>query len=522
MKDDVGESAPRPDALYALLLVVSLGSSAMVHFPITGAYFHSDDFVNLQQIVNSPLARYLATPYGGHVLLFRNALFHVSYDLFGPHPAPFFWTVFLTHLANVGLLFHVTQLLTASPRLACFAAVLWGTSPVNDGSLGWYSAYGHAIVGTVVLLLLWRLLKHVTANAAISTREALAICLLSLVAATSFGVGIAMAITFPVALLVICRTTSTARIVLLALPAVVPMLFWATYRAAESLWGLSPTYRLFLFAVAPSSHVAVMVPHLLGSGLSQLIGGFWLPANAYPGAVSLTIIALCGAGVIGTLASPPPLASRRLIVALLGMATAVYAIIAVGRAALLAPIPLHGADTARYHYVGPLLLCVVLCVVLARIGVSLALRETWSSGLLALFVVLTMSSWLVSGRRIDQHPEYGEAAERVGTRIRSAAAAAPIGQAVFLPNAAFAGGWMGQNVVLGGSAGIFTIFFPTNVVDGRPIFFIEPDAKKRAVALPGSRLASVLVAAPTSTAEMPPRTAHDRLGPSLQPHPGGG
>src|SRR5204863_352759 len=57
-------------------------------------------------------------------------------------------------LANVWLLFGVLRTLTASAALACLGATLWGTSPLNLGSLGWYAAFGHVLVGTTLLLVL--------------------------------------------------------------------------------------------------------------------------------------------------------------------------------------------------------------------------------------------------------------------------------------------------------------------------------------------------------------------------------
>ena len=58
----------------AVLLAFALAFTAAVYLPLTQNYFHTDDFLNLYQILNEPLPTYLLTPHGGHVLLTRNAL----------------------------------------------------------------------------------------------------------------------------------------------------------------------------------------------------------------------------------------------------------------------------------------------------------------------------------------------------------------------------------------------------------------------------------------------------------------
>jgi len=50
---------------------------------------------------------------------------------------------------------RVVRALTASATLACFAAALWGMSPLGVGSLGWYSAYGHVLNGFFLLVPLY-------------------------------------------------------------------------------------------------------------------------------------------------------------------------------------------------------------------------------------------------------------------------------------------------------------------------------------------------------------------------------
>ena len=97
---------------------------------------------------------FLFRPFGGQAFLGRNLVFLATYEAFGANPVPFMWTVLLTHLLNVALLFAVVRGLTHSVWLACLGAALWGTSPLAVGTLDWYAAFGHVLVGTLLLVVL--------------------------------------------------------------------------------------------------------------------------------------------------------------------------------------------------------------------------------------------------------------------------------------------------------------------------------------------------------------------------------
>src|SRR5262249_62288224 len=81
-------------------------------------------------------------------------------------PEPYFWIVLLTHLLNVWLLFRVLRNVTGSLALGCFGATLWGTSPAQVGTLGWYSVYGQVLVATVLLVVLGGVTARAAARAA--------------------------------------------------------------------------------------------------------------------------------------------------------------------------------------------------------------------------------------------------------------------------------------------------------------------------------------------------------------------
>ena len=87
--------------------------------------------------------------------------------------------------------------------------------------------------------------------------------------------------------------------------------------------------------------------------------------------------------------------------------------------------------------------------------------------------------------------------------MRTEIAATPRGQAASIKNASFAAtGFlvMEDGRRFPGWVAVFEIFFPENIVDGRRVFFIPDDPAVEAEAVPGSRLASLLVPGPARRA----------------------
>src|SRR5262249_1172717 len=146
--------------------------AAWIYFPITRAYFYADDFTNLVSIVNDGFLPFVLRPFGGHNLLVRNLAFYGSFHLFGLRADLFFWTALLTYRLAVWLLVRVGRKLAGSLTVACVGAVLWGTSPVNDGTLAWYSVYGQVLASTILLVVLERVTARARAGGAVDGRTA--------------------------------------------------------------------------------------------------------------------------------------------------------------------------------------------------------------------------------------------------------------------------------------------------------------------------------------------------------------
>ncbi|HLK12259.1 MAG TPA: hypothetical protein VKW76_12845 [Candidatus Binatia bacterium] len=480
-----------------LLLALAVAACAAVYWPITRNYFMADDFVSLQSIANDSLGRWLLQPASGHVLVIRNALFSLCHRLFGTWAAGYFWTVLLTHLVNVALLFAVARRLTGSARLACFGAALWGTSPTDEGSLGWYAVYGHVVVGTLVLVVLWRIACRRSESGALRPAEVARWCGLLLAAAASFGVGVGVALVFPAVVLLLfprSRTPRSVRTMLLAFPPVVITLYAGLYALYTGLYSPAPAASLLtmigLLSRWPS--VVAMVLHLLAAGIAGLVGSFAFPAGAYPTPAELGAAGLYAAAFAGALIASPS-AERRLLAALGLLALGAYAVVAAGRAGLyvLVPaVPAYGAGAPRYHYVGPIALTIALCVVLARLGELSALRPRARDASLAAAFAIGALLYARSGWRIDHHRGDREAAEQVVRSIRATIARTPPDRPVYIQNRPFPPAIVGAPY-FAGWASVFTIFFPHGA--GRPVYFVEDDSHVRAVARPGTPLAAILV-----------------------------
>src|SRR5262249_42700961 len=151
-----------------------------------------------------------------------------------------FWLVLLTHLANVGLLFAVVRRVTGSGELGCFVAALFGIAPADEGALGWYSVYGQVALGTVVLVLLGSVLGRFEVSAPLRMAESLRWIGLLVVASTMFGMGIGIALVFPLVVLLLfpgSRTPTGVRVLFLSFPGALVAAYWALHHLYSLAYG---------------------------------------------------------------------------------------------------------------------------------------------------------------------------------------------------------------------------------------------------------------------------------------------
>lgn len=499
-----GENRVAPGRWHPLVLV-SMALAAWVYWPLTKVYFFADDFVHLADLRNDGTLRFLLTPFGGHNFLVRNVVFLGMYRTVGLRDDLYFWSVLLTHLLNVALLFSVLRTVTRSPRLACFGAALWGASPLAAGTLGWYSAFGHALTATVLLLVLEPLVRLSAAGALPSTRQACWWYALLLAGTTCFGTGIGIAMAFPVAFFLLLPGAwrrPGLRLAFASLP-IVTVSLYAALRALSTL--IAPlSYEESIQQALLTSHlgaVPAMFAHLLGFVGSSTVLGFFLPAGGYPDlACGAALVAL--AGGMGLVAWRGDALARRTLLGMLALPAAVYLVIAVARSSIYAgsTMPLsEAAATTRYHYVGPMLVVVTVCLMLNELARLGPLREAPGAFALAAGLSLLVYGRLQSDFAIDDHYPVRLYVTKTLAEIDAAAAARPIGDTVYLENDVSPTDLLGPvvpNHLFPGRAAIFLVTHPTDVHDGRQLRFIErnPDTLALVRTRPGTPLAELLVA----------------------------
>jgi hypothetical protein len=464
---------------WAWLLPVAC--AGLVFLPITGNYFHADDFVDLYQLRNEDVAHYLLRMYGGHVLIARNSVTLLLHAVFGVDPRGYFAVALLTHLLNVALLYGIALRLTDSWRLASVGAAMWGVAPANEGALGWYAVYGQVVATTCILLVLAGLLARRVDDT--DRLRPVGWALLLVVAGTCFGIGIAAALVMPVVawLLLPPVRARRAAIAWLVAAALAVLAIYATLRWLEPmLYGEHRMETAVMVAGIPSlSRHALLLATLLAIGLAQWPIATLATPMTFPS--PLHLVALAGSSVLllaGLAAARAP--ARRRLGAVLLLALAMYGLIAVGRSAFEAHGTIALAQSLRYHYAAGALLSVALVAAVralaARWNPSTRLaNRAWAAWAAALLAMLALTPHTIE--HFD--PDRRETAAALAT-IRQRIGAAPPGAPVAIPIAPFyaVGSFnVAFSNLFPGTAGLFVIFYPDNVVDGHRVTFTSSDPK---------------------------------------------
>jgi hypothetical protein len=480
-----------------LLLVAVLGS-VVAAYPIMGNYFALDDFGSFYEIANFGPWDFIGETAAGHMLLVRNSVVYLWFLLFGPDAAWCFAFMLAMHVVNVVLLFLLLRRLTGSAYLACFGSLLFGVSPMNPGTLGWYAVSGHALAATFVLAALLLIVPHdQDGSQPLRPGTAAGASLCMLAASQSFGTGAACALVFPlVALLLrpsLLRNRTSALIVALV-PLIVTGAMFALYGPARRLNPLPLTPSQISMATISNiwnPAVVHMFGHITALGVSSLVTGPAYALIGYPqGAVP--ILAVLGGCVAWVFVRGTP-ASRRAVLAFLVLAVACYASIALGRGpafSVLRPTSLLQAYIAasRYHYLAQVALALVVTLVLGEIARRLTWTSTTKRVVLGVWGVWTVTGTVLLRPPMDhfdrQRAEVARTDESTLRRVR----AQPAGAIVCIPNERTA---VSNN--LPGSVGIFLMLHADNELEGRHVRFVTSDPTLLARRADGGRLAHVLV-----------------------------
>lgn len=477
-------------ARYVVLVPVAL--AALANAPVLGSYFFMDDFLHLYRAANDqPLWPFLLQMYGGHLLMTRNAVLALTYHVFGADPLPFFAIVLATHLVNVALVYRAARLLAGSWRLAVVAAVLWGTAPVQLGTLGWYSVYGQVLAATAGLWVFARL-AACGAGAPARPLAPLGWCVALLIGSTCFGTGIGTALVMPAAAWLLLPPSRLRRRSLLALMATavaVPLLYVAVYRLEQTLVGYDPTNPTWFMLAAGRNLIA----HLyVFAGLVERGSADVLLGAAAGDAPPWLAAGLLATAVAAGLARSPQRVARPLLAAAL-FSLGAYGIIAAGRSFFAVEDLRRWVSLDRYHYTATIGLAWAAAIALGGLGVRLPARA--ANGLLAIAALAITGANAGLRPPFDGHRPARQETAHVLANIRGQIAAAPPGSVVRIPNRVFHSvgpANVGATTLFPGTMAVWATFAPPGSDAGRRVVFTTGDPPVAAAAAHGRRSATLL------------------------------
>ncbi len=502
-----------------ILPLVAAGLAAIVHAPVLERFFLHDDYLHLYRSALDGVPEFWLRPHGGHALVVWRAVFEAQRALFGLEAAAWFASVLATHCVNVALLYGATRALTRRPGIALFVASVWGVAPLARGSLSWLSVFGNVLMTTWTLWAVYEVVRVARGESRVGVFAVLRWALLMLLAANSFGMGLGVAIAFPVAvwLLLASREERPHAVAwLFALPPAAVALYLSVLAAApELIWRPPEVADAGGYGLLRIHFQAGLVPlqaelfgRLVAYAMASVAAGpllvvpLWLSAPAIDpvaGAAAgvatplLPVAALLGLALAVALATRADTRARREGLAFALLAASAYAPVAFARAIAVDRFDAQIWLVPRYHYLGTALVWLALCALLPKLELGRSARRA---------IVLLASAWLAlavwTGHRsgadfdVPGAEESRAAFSRSKQRIETAVAGRAEGGTAVIVNRPFDAFGHAE---FPGEAGIFVILAPRNERAGVAVRFEERHAPTRAAhrQVGGPRMRELLV-----------------------------
>jgi hypothetical protein len=251
-------------------------------------------------------------------------------------------------------------------------------------------------------------------------------------------------------------------------------------------------------------------------GVSCLTFGLVHRAPYYPSLWASASIWLCALLAVAAFSAAGGRSRRRLLGILL-VALAPYAMIGIGRGVFAhGERTAHLASSARFHYLGPAALCVALGLVLAEVARRDARLARFGRRALPVWWVAVLAIHLLRGPMPRSFEYSRQETMQTLASIRASVAAARPGEAVYIDNRGFNSIGMllyGARQRFPGWAGVFAIYHPEQVIDGRRVRFLESDRRVIEQANRGRRTAGLLVSYEEAGRTPPPTPARARAAP---------
>jgi hypothetical protein len=515
------DATKAPAAQTGVWILIPIVATTIVYARVIGHYFAGDEFIHFFNLANYGLAELVLNPHGGHILLTSNAVYALLFPVFGLDATGYYAIALLTHLCVVGLLYGAI-LRWSGTLTAVVVSTMWGISPLAEGSIGWFGVYGHLLVGAAVAWILRDLARISTGEAHPSAWLLARWYMLILIAATSFGFGLSIAIVFPIAVYGLLSGAPKQRLVagvFATLWIAIPVLYilvhlsYASISDRDALHGVSQVAAkseftdlssLFLLFI---SKVPSVLTEFLSIGVASLPFGPLIALGPTYGAsygfvLMFSKIVLFVMAVLFVWRLRSRTRDERLYAAsCFILALASYGTIAIwdviraislpesmppAMLALLLPAPL----TFRYHYVAPMLLAVAAAIAIGPVSFPKLL--TYRIASCALLAAMMVASYVAV--QALKMPDLKRDYDRVVAAIDREIDLAPVAGPVYIQNKPFKFWGFDLPEQFPGWAAVFTISFPTNEVRGRRVWFIEHDEKLiRMFAGDSSRLSQLLV-----------------------------
>jgi len=494
------------DAVLAWLPVLG---SLLVVFKVLSNGFLYDDFVHLFEVADRPFPDAILHSDTQHLLQSFKLVVWIIHSLFGAVPAVYFVLGIVIHLVNVRLLFAVISRLTGSCALAAVGAGFWGMSPIAAGSLGWIAVHGQVYATAAILWILLDVIRVGEAPPVLSNRLVVRHVVLILVAATSFGTGLAATVVLPLLVaLWLPKSPQRARLVAVYGATAAVLLVMYFYTGGLQVQSGKTVARLVNAGLLGLLLQLNALAELWSIGLSGLvlgpfmIGRYTLVQGAWliPYAEGFALVVGLPFILVGIALGDGRTRCR--ILALLLLSVAAYQLIALARAAgLLAFHP----ESLRYHYLPAAAIAIALCLVISRLGSRLPAGFARPGRLLVvLALVLSILPFYLSSlpaARTIHHIRQDERFEQAMLKLEGELDNSTGQAEIYIPNDPFkAYPWKYTPNLFPGFAGLFIIHYPDNVVHGKRVYFLEPSEELVAFyhARKGSRIAELLVYDPTA------------------------